>query len=136
MPRHESHGARPDLSYLITGGTGGLGLSIARWLAQQGAKNIILASQSGGAADSVRMMLEEHQSLGVKIKIYKCDIADEAELRALVLKSRRDMPRIGGVIHGAMVLKVSILPHLLCSSDYNLNLFFSLPGQGIREVCD
>ena len=130
MPRHKSYAARPDLSYLITGGTGGLGLSIARWLAQQGAKNIILASQSGGAADSVRMMLEEHQSLGVKIKIHKCDIAVEAELRALVLKSRRDMPRIGGVIHGAMVLKVSVLPHLLCPSDQTLNLF-TLPGQSI-----
>ena len=127
MPRHESHAARADLSYLITGGTGGLGLSIARWLAQQGAKNIILASRSGGAGESVRMVVEEHQSLGVKIKIYKCDIAVEAELRELVLESRRDMPRIGGVIHGAMVLKVSVLPHLLYSIDQTL-ILFTLPG--------
>ena len=80
------------------------------------------------------MLIEEHQLLGVKIKVYKCDVADEAKLRELVHQSGSDMPRICGVIHGAMVLKVSVLPHLVSSSDQPL-ILFTLPGQVIREHC-
>ena len=98
------------MSYLITGGTGGLGQSITRWLARQGAKNIILASRSGGAGGSVASLIEELGKSGVRVRVEKCDIADEAQLRELVGRSELEMPRIGGVIHGAMVLRVSPLP--------------------------
>lgn len=37
--------ARPDRSYLLIGGLGGLGLALATWLAQRGAKHLILSSK-------------------------------------------------------------------------------------------
>ena len=37
--------ARPDASYLLVGGLGGLGLAFAAWLAQNGAKHLILSSK-------------------------------------------------------------------------------------------
>lgn len=37
--------ARPDRSYLLIGGLGGLGLAFAAWLAQRGAKHLILSSK-------------------------------------------------------------------------------------------
>jgi NADPH:quinone reductase-like Zn-dependent oxidoreductase len=45
---------RGDASYLITGGTGGLGRALTRWLIDLGARHIVLVSRSGGdmTADS------------------------------------------------------------------------------------
>ena len=37
---------RPDATYLITGGLGGIGLIIARWLADRGARHLILAGRN------------------------------------------------------------------------------------------
>ena len=36
----------PDGSYLITGGFGGLGLEVARWLVRAGARRLILATRT------------------------------------------------------------------------------------------
>jgi epothilone polyketide synthase D len=38
---------RPDASYLITGGLGGLGLTLAGWLADRGARHVVLTGRSG-----------------------------------------------------------------------------------------
>ena len=40
-------GCRPDASYLVTGGLGVIGLEIARWLAQNGARHLVLAGRTG-----------------------------------------------------------------------------------------
>ena len=37
--------AQPDRSYLLVGGLGGLGLAFAAWLAQRGARHLILSSK-------------------------------------------------------------------------------------------
>ena len=38
---------RGDVSYLVTGRTGGLGRVLARWLIEKGAKHVVLVSRSG-----------------------------------------------------------------------------------------
>src|SRR5262249_30740961 len=40
-------GIRPDASYLITGGLGGLGIEVARWMVEQGARHIALVGRNG-----------------------------------------------------------------------------------------
>ena len=98
----------PDASYLITGGTGGLGRSTARWLVKQGARNIILASRSGAAQDNVRELIDDLAKVGATIAVHKCDVADKGQLEALIKGCAETMPPIRGVIHGVMVLRVSI----------------------------
>ena len=102
--------ARSDATYLITGGTGGLGRSITRWLASQGARNIVLASRSGMSQASTRELVEELKSRGIKVLVYVCDIGEEAEVKKMISLVQETMPSIRGVIHGAMILKVSSLP--------------------------
>src|SRR5260370_32437044 len=46
MPRPERVSVRPDATYLITGGLGGIGLIIARWVATRGARQLVLAGRS------------------------------------------------------------------------------------------
>ncbi|MCJ1437155.1 hypothetical protein MMC27_006540 [Xylographa pallens] len=107
-----------DASYLITGGTGGLGRSTARWLVKQGARNVILASRSGTAQDNVRKLIDELAKVGATIAVHKCDVANKGQLEALIKESAETMPPIRGVIHGVMVLRDSIF-EMSKYSDYN-----------------
>lgn len=101
--------AHQDASYLITGGTGGIGRSLAFWLAKNGAKNIVLASRSGLGSGSARALVEDIQTLdiGVNIAVRACDVGNRAQLEDLIKGIQEIMPPIKGVIHGAMVLRVS-----------------------------
>src|SRR3989442_12717350 len=42
-----THRFRVDASYLVTGGAGGIGLEVAKWLARGGARHLVLMSRSG-----------------------------------------------------------------------------------------
>ena len=43
---------RPDGAYLITGGLGGVGLKVARWLVERGAKHLALVGRSSPSASA------------------------------------------------------------------------------------
>ena len=117
---------RGDVSYLITGGTGGIGRAICTWMAQNGAKNIILASRSGKKQASAVEVAQELEALGTTIEVYACDVAIEADLQRLIEDCELTMPPIGGVIHGAYVNKVCASPayfpchHSFCGSHADL----------------
>jgi acyl transferase domain-containing protein/NADPH:quinone reductase-like Zn-dependent oxidoreductase/aryl carrier-like protein len=98
---------RPDATYLITGGTGGLGRSITRRLIDQGATNIVLVSRRGNVQSADLDAVIEHGEMNdAKVFITKCDVVEEGQIQELV-KTVKDqgMPPIRGVIHGAMFLK-------------------------------
>src|SRR5262249_27875861 len=40
---------RPDATYLVTGGLGGLGLKVAEWMGERGARHLVLVGRSGAA---------------------------------------------------------------------------------------
>ena len=107
--------AQPNASYLITGGTGGLGRSLTHWLVKQGAKNTILASRSGGKNDSTLQLVNEVENLGsgVNIVMAKCDITDREQIQRLT-DANCDMRPVRGIIHGAMVLQVSYHFGIIC----------------------
>ena len=107
---------REDISYLITGGTGGIGRAISSWMAQHGARNIILASRSGPKKANITDLVEDLAAVGVNVKVYQCDVAVEADLQLLISDCAKVMPPIGGVIHGAYVNKVSHAENASCSA--------------------
>jgi acyl transferase domain-containing protein/NADPH:quinone reductase-like Zn-dependent oxidoreductase/acyl carrier protein/short-subunit dehydrogenase len=96
--------ARPDGAYVIAGGVSGLGLATARWLADKGARHLVLLHRSGHVSPDSRATLDLLRDRGVDIAIERVDIADERALD-LVLDSMKDrMPAVRGVIQAAMVL--------------------------------
>lgn len=99
--------ARPDATYIISGGTGGLGRSITRWLSTQGARNIVLASRSGMSQTSTCELVDELKGQGVKVIVYACDIGEEEQVAKAIKDIQETMPPIRGVLHGAMVNQVS-----------------------------
>lgn len=98
---------RRDASYLITGGTGGVGQALTKWLVRQGVMNIILTSRSGLDNQDVRDLVQELEVLGAKIAVLKCDISNRSSVERLAEECSRLMPPVKGVIHGSAVFQVS-----------------------------
>ncbi len=135
---------RTDASYLLTGGLGALGLVVANWMVERGARHLVLVGREGlppretwrsaGAAsfpaatrariDAVRAI----EAAGASVRIEPLDVADLGALQALL--TRHDAaayPPIRGVIHAAGVA----LPQLLAQmspSDFNAVMPAKLHG--------
>nr|AHB82053.1 polyketide synthase [Sorangium cellulosum] len=93
---------REDGAYLVTGGTGALGLHIARRLADLGARHLVLVSRGGGGAeaDGARRELEQR---GVACTVVQADVARPEDVaRALEIVDRAGLP-LRGVFHAAGV---------------------------------
>lgn len=95
---------RGEGTYLITGGTGGLGLEIAKWLVDKGAKNIALLSRSGLKNANTIFEVEKMKKKGANIYVYSVDISQLSELEKVFIKIKEDLPEITGIFHGAMIL--------------------------------
>ncbi|KAI2613433.1 putative FSP1 [Hypoxylon sp. NC1633] len=102
-----------DASYLLVGGVGGIGCSIARWLADHGAKNIIILSRSAGRSEQAAALVEELGELGCRVKAVSCDVSSESGVADALRRCREDgLPPVRGVIQGAMVLKDTLLERM------------------------
>ncbi|CAI7594036.1 unnamed protein product [Penicillium glandicola] len=104
-PKARCNLLRPDASYILIGGTGGLGRSIAKWMWSKGAKNIVLVSRRAAINDKVQALIDTLAPLGVQIIVKACDVSSQESVEALVNEDMKDLPPIRGVIHGAMVLR-------------------------------
>src|SRR5262249_49474729 len=95
---------RPDRCYLVSGGASGFGLEIARWMAERGARRLVLLSRSGPKSDADRATVESMRSHGVRVLLAQADVADPVAVGRLMERITGEMPPLAGVIHGAAVL--------------------------------
>ncbi|EHK96644.1 putative Phthioceranic/hydroxyphthioceranic acid synthase [Glarea lozoyensis 74030] len=93
-----------DATYILIGGTGGLGRSMARWMVGKGARTIVLVSRSGSATGKVKELIGDLATSGANIIVKKCDVADREAVENLINNELTGLPPVRGVIHGAMVL--------------------------------
>ncbi len=91
-------------TYLITGGTRGLGLEISKWLVEKGAKNLALLSRSGLKNEDAKLEVEQMRKKGVNVCVYAADVSKFDDLERVFNKIEKDLPKLVGVFHGAMVL--------------------------------
>lgn len=101
---------------MIVGGLSGIGLSVARYLVEHGARTLILISRnavqrSGGPIS--RQFQQQAAQLGVKLVIQDCDITSPDTIKHLIEDCRTSgVPLIRGVVYGGMVLDDSIIEHM------------------------
>jgi acyl transferase domain-containing protein/acyl carrier protein len=112
-PIETRHSAVPDDwgagSVLITGGTGGLGLAIARWMVDQGARHLVLVSRRGaGDAASV----EELRARGAQVRVLAGDVARADDVSRIVAEIDATMPPLRGVVHAAGILDDATIDRL------------------------
>ena len=93
----------PEASYLLTGGFGGLGRLVARWMAERGAKSLVFLSPRAGASQQDQNFMVELESMGCSV------VAERGKAQVLedVHHAARRAPKpIKGVIHFALVIRV------------------------------
>ncbi|MGA6160980.1 SDR family NAD(P)-dependent oxidoreductase, partial [Stenotrophomonas sp. NPDC087984] len=91
---------QPTGTTLITGGTGGLGAHVARWLARHGAPHLHLISRSGPDAPGATQLAQELTTLGTTTTITACDATDRTALQHLLDTIPTEHP-LTAVIHAA-----------------------------------
>ncbi|CQD20060.1 acyl transferase domain-containing protein [Mycobacterium europaeum] len=100
-------GSRPVIrrgaSYIITGGLGGLGLELARWLAAGGAGRIVLNGRSA-PSESAGAVLGEIRAGGGQADVVLGDIAEPGVAEQLVAAATAGGLTLSGLLHAATVL--------------------------------
>ncbi|WFB11925.1 SDR family NAD(P)-dependent oxidoreductase [Streptomyces sp. LX-29] len=102
----------PQDTVLITGGTGTLGVLVARHLVTEcGVRHLLLTSRRGPAAEGAAEAAAELTALGAEVTVAACDAADRDALAALLDTIPADRP-LAGVVHSAGVLDDGIISAL------------------------
>ncbi len=123
QPVREPLRCRLDAAYLITGGLGVLGLLMADWLVDRGARRLILAGrtalpprqewQSASHDPAIRnriAAIRELEMRGVAVDVVSVDIGSTEAVQELVNRRDRDgAPPIRGVIHAAGITEGRLL---------------------------
>lgn len=86
-------------SYLISGGLGALGLQVAQWLADRGAKHLVLAGRR--APDQAAEGTIAHLTAsGVSVRTVAADISQPKDVKRLLAESG-DIAPLRGIVHAA-----------------------------------
>ncbi|KAH7110810.1 polyketide synthase [Dendryphion nanum] len=102
-PRPTLAKLRQDGSYLVVGGTGGLGRVIIRFLAQLGARRIITLSPSGNDKVETKYLAEELYQQGVELVSVKGTASDVDKLKTIAQEC--GLQPVCGVIHAGTVFE-------------------------------
>ena len=97
-------------SYLITGGLGALGLRVATWLVEQGARHLILLGRSQ-PSETAKSQIQKLEQLGTKVQTLEADVANLSDLQTSLLPyiSLGTQIPLKGIFHLAGVLEDGLL---------------------------
>ncbi|KAI1374459.1 hypothetical protein F4677DRAFT_461487 [Hypoxylon crocopeplum] len=100
QPRHIRFD--PAATYLLVGGVGGLGRSIATWMAERGARSLTFLSRSAGKNDVSKTLFQELESMGCSITAVAGRVDQMGDVNEAIRLSKSP---IKGVVQLAMVLR-------------------------------
>ncbi|WP_413160471.1 SDR family NAD(P)-dependent oxidoreductase [Capilliphycus salinus ALCB114379] len=102
---------RGDGTYLITGGLGGLGLLLADWLVNKGAKHLVLVSRRSVNSE-IKPKITQLEKAGATVITAKADVSNPNQLADIFQKIEQTMPPLRGVFHAAGLLDDGVLMQL------------------------
>ncbi|KAI0839672.1 putative polyketide synthase [Hypoxylon sp. FL0890] len=97
---------RSDRTYWLAGLTGELGLSLARWMVQRGARYIVMTSRNPKLDEE---WLKTMKAAGAKITALPMDITKAESVLETYATINKTLPPIAGVCNGAMVMYDQLL---------------------------
>ena len=92
-----------DGSYLITGGTGGVGKQVMRWLFEQGATDVILTGRRGATAET-EALIDEIGQTGARLTVLKGDVGVQDDVEQILSEIEDKHQPLRGIFHAAGVL--------------------------------
>ncbi|KAI1125541.1 hypothetical protein F5Y10DRAFT_294516 [Nemania abortiva] len=101
-PRPELPKFEENASFLLVGGTGGIGRALSTFMAENGAQELIFLSRNAGLKSADTDLSTELQSMGCRAIFERGDVCDEAAVSSALLKATRP---IKGVVQLSMVLR-------------------------------
>jgi len=120
-----------DKVALISGGSRGLGLVLARHICDEGGKVALLARDP----EELARAKEDLTARGGKVLIVECDLLDRDQIRAAVRKVIDHFDRIDILINNAGIIEVGPLDHM-SREDYEraMRLHFWAPYELISQM--
>jgi len=116
---------RSDAAYLVTGGLGGLGLKVARWIAERGGRHLVLVSRRGlpprenwpalvAGTDEHRRVaaVRSLEEMGARVTAVAADVGDAPAMEGLFGRFGATEPPLKGIVHAAAELGSSRLGEL------------------------
>ena len=101
---------RADGWYLVTGGLGALGLQVARWLVDRGARQLIVVGRRA-TSPAAQDVISACAAIGAQIRIVPADVAHAADLDRVFAEGDRAFGPLRGVVHAAGVLDDALVEH-------------------------
>jgi acyl transferase domain-containing protein/NADPH:quinone reductase-like Zn-dependent oxidoreductase/SAM-dependent methyltransferase/acyl carrier protein len=95
---------KPDGCYLITGAFGGFGKVLAEWLADCGARHLVLTSRNGPATPEAEDFLAKLRGRGVDVQVVLADAGSPEDVKRLMTEISLAGHPLKGVFHLAMVI--------------------------------
>ena len=106
---------RGDASYLITGGLGGLGLLVARWMVSKGAKHIVLVGRRS-PDETAQKKIKELETAGASVIVEKADVSDRESMEKVLSNIEHSTFPLAGIIHSAGTLSDGVIQNQTWSS--------------------
>jgi len=103
---------RAKASYLITGGLGGFGLALAKWLVSSGVRHLVLCGITGTISLEAKRAVARLRKLGAQVLIVKADVSIPSDVARMLATIKAKTSPLRGVFHAAMVLDDCLLSQL------------------------
>lgn len=103
---------KPDATYLVTGGFGGVGIELAKWLANSGARHMVLVGRHGAERSGAQQAVKDLTERGVSVMAAAVDVSNETSVTKLFAEIANTMPPLRGVFHAAALLDDGLLVNL------------------------
>jgi len=93
----------PEARYVITGGLGGLGRSIIKWMTGRGARDFVVLSRRGISSPEAQSLVDNLKAQGVHVRAIVCDVSKREQVIDAIQKASSDRT-VKGVVHAALSL--------------------------------
>ncbi|MCP4347294.1 MAG: SDR family NAD(P)-dependent oxidoreductase [Desulfobacterales bacterium] len=137
--------------YLITGGLGGIGLTLGEYLARAVRARLVLTGRSGlppkeewnswldshNVLDKISRRIrkvQELEALGAEVLVLSADVADEKQMQEVINVTMQRFGEINGVIHGAGIVGQDIFRAIQDSDPDQCELQFRPKIQGLYTL--
>ncbi|MEZ5022099.1 MAG: type I polyketide synthase [Chitinophagales bacterium] len=110
LNQHPKKEFSAEATYLLTGGYGGLGITFANWMINNGARNLVLLGRSG-PKPFAQKIIDELVQKGANIHIEKADVSSKTDLEKIVNAISSEQP-LKGIMHLAGILDDSAVSNL------------------------